>query len=146
MTVVVTVTLISPPVCTPLFAVRGHTLFAPLLWPLCSSKTINTGLTTTRPLFSCSLSDLCLVAVVPLCPLDLMVPSGTVELLTGGAGFCGLIRHSGHSRTDFRPGKPSEVTRKWHLFDSLLISARLPRVWKLRSPAPAPCPLPVFML
>lgn len=37
-TVVVTVALLSLPVCTPLFAVGSHTLFPPLIWPLCSSK------------------------------------------------------------------------------------------------------------
>lgn len=32
-------TSLSPPVCTPLFAVRSHTLFPPLIWPRCPSKT-----------------------------------------------------------------------------------------------------------
>lgn len=100
MAVVVTVTLISPPVCTPLFAVRGHTLFSPLVWPLCSSKTINTELTTTRLLSCCSLSDPSVVAVVTTAP-------------SGGAGFF-LIRPSGHSGTGLQPEKNSEVTRKWH--------------------------------
>lgn len=85
-TVVVTVTLISLPVCTPLFAVHSHTLFTPLIWPLCSSKTINltakfslVATCTSGLLFSFvkSTSSLFMfkadTKIVTMCPLTLMV-------------------------------------------------------------------------
>lgn len=72
-----------------------------------------------------------------------MAPSGAAELLTGGTGFCGLIRHSGRSRTDLQPEKNSGVTRKWHFSpdgrhtpSSPCLEAAFPSP---RPPAPAQC-------